>query len=135
MAILNHIGIAVEDLPRMKQLFALLNLSIQNTEDVPDQGVKTHFLPLPIEQVQLELLEPMNPSGPVAQFLQKKGPGIHHLAFTVRKGELDALCQTLRTEGFQLIYEQPRPGAHGMRVNFIHPKTSGGILIEVMEPG
>lgn len=118
----------------MKKLFSLLSLEVDHEEAVPEQGVKTHFLPLPVEPGYLELLEVTDPQGTIAQFIQKKGPGIHHLSFSVRAGELAPLSEKLKKSGFDLVYDQPRQGAHGMRVNFIHPKTSGGILIEIMEP-
>jgi methylmalonyl-CoA/ethylmalonyl-CoA epimerase len=86
------------------------------------------------EPAHLELLEVSDPQGTVAKFIQKRGPGIHHLSFRVEKGQLDALCACLKAEGFRLIYEDARPGAQEMRVNFIHPATAGGMLIEVMEP-
>ena len=133
MATLNHIGIAILDLPRMKELFSLLGLHIQHQELVADQGVRTHFLPLPLSQGNLELLEPIEKTGTVVQFLEKKGPGIHHLSFSLENGELLPTCERLRAAGFRLIYSQPREGAQGMRINFIHPSTSGGILIELME--
>ena len=76
----------------------------------------------------------MDPEGAVAKFIQKRGPGIHHLSFRVEKGELDPLCDKLKAEGYRLIYDAPRDGAHQMRINFIHPSSAGGILIEVMEP-
>jgi len=135
MTNLNHIGIAVSDLPGMKKLFSLLDLNVNQTEAVPEQGVITHFLPLPVTPTNLELLEVTDPQGTVAQFIKKRGPGIHHLSFTVERGGLDGLCERLRTHGYRLIYDKPRPGAHGMKINFIHPASSGGILIEVMEPG
>ncbi len=131
---LNHIGIAVADLPQVRKLFSILGLSVAGSENVPDQGVRTHFLRLPIDQTQLELLEVTDPQGTVAKFIEKRGPGIHHLSFTVPKGGLDPLCQKLKSEGYKLIYEAPRAGAHGMRINFIHPVAAGGMLIEVMEP-
>lgn len=134
MASLNHIGIAVADLPQLKKLFAILGLTVGHEEAVPEQGVNTHFLPLPREQANLELLEVIDPQGTVAKFIEKRGAGIHHLSFLVKKGELDPLCSRLRDEGFRLIYEAARPGAHSMRVNFIHPASAGGMLIEVMEP-
>ncbi len=135
MATLNHVGIAVNDIPRMRKLFAILDLKINHTEEVSEQGVITHFLPLPVEPGNLELLEVSDPTGPVGKFIDKKGPGIHHLSFEVESGKLSDICSKLRTAGFELIYSQPKAGAHGMRVNFIHPKSSGGILIEVMERG
>ncbi|MBL7716864.1 MAG: VOC family protein [Bdellovibrionales bacterium] len=132
-AFLNHIGIAVSALPQLAQLFQILGLSFKNQEDVPEQGVRTHFLPLPVVQTQLEFLEVTDPEGTVAKFIEKRGPGIHHLSFQVKTGELDPLCATLRKAGYRLTYDAPKKGAHQMRVNFIHPATAGGILIEVME--
>jgi methylmalonyl-CoA/ethylmalonyl-CoA epimerase len=131
---LNHIGIAVSNLPELKKLFSILGLETSHTEPVPEQGVVTHFLPLPREQGSLEFLEVTDPEGTVAKFIQKRGPGIHHLSFQVPKGQLDPLCSRMKSEGYKLIYDSAKPGAHQMRVNFIHPSSAGGILIEVMEP-
>lgn len=135
MISLNHIGIAAAELPKLKKLFSILGLEVGSTEDVPDQGVKTHFLPLPPVASSIELLEPIDPEGVVSQFISKRGPGIHHLSFLVDQGELTSLSQKLVKEGFRLIYPQSKRGAHGMKVNFIHPSSAGGILIEIMEPG
>ena len=134
MANLNHIGIAVQNLPELRQLFSLLGLVVGHVEDVPSQGVKTHFLALPNQPSFIELLEVTDPKGTVAKFIEKRGPGIHHLSFELQSGELDSLSQTLRTEGYRLIYDTPQDGAHSMRINFIHPASAGGILIELMEP-
>jgi len=134
MATLNHIGIAVADLPEIKRLLALLGFSIDHTEDVPDQGVKTHFIPM--SRTNLELLEPTGEGahgGAIGDYIKKHGPGIHHLAFGVPKGEFDALCSQLKAEGYRLIYDTPRAGAQGARINFIHPASAGGMLIEIME--
>lgn len=133
---LNHIGIAVADLPAVQKLFGLLGLQVTHTEKVPEQGVNTHFLPLNTipGNAHFELLEVSDPEGTVAKFIEKRGPGIHHLSFTVGRGELEPLCEKLKTAGCRLIYDQPRAGAHGMRINFIHPASAGGILVEVMEP-
>jgi methylmalonyl-CoA/ethylmalonyl-CoA epimerase len=131
---LNHLGIAVSDLAPLKQLFMLLGLSVGSVEDVTEQGVRAHFFNLPPEDMHLELLEVTDPTGTVAKFLKKKGPGIHHLAFLVEAGSLDALCAKLQQEGYTLIYPQPRSGAMGKRVNFIHPRSAGGLLIEILEP-
>jgi len=130
---LNHIGIAVAQLPDLKKLFEMLGLLESHSEAVPEQGVVTHFLPLPQEQASLELLEISDPQGTVAQFIQKRGPGIHHLSFQVATGELEPLCSRLKANGYRLVYESPKAGAHEMRVNFIHPSSAGGILIELME--
>ena len=96
----------------------------------------THFLPFEVERKgsHLELLEVSHPEGPVAKFIQKHGPGIHHLSFRLNAGELDPLCAQLIAEGYRLTYPAPKPGAHQMRINFIHPASAGGILIELMEP-
>ena len=133
MAQLNHIGIAVSNLPELKKLFLLLNFQVSHTEAVPEQGVLTHFLPLPSSHSFLEFLEPIDPNGTVAQFIQKRGPGIHHLSFQVEDHTLDQICDRLRAEGYRLIYDSPRKGAHEMRINFIHPSSAGGMLIELME--
>lgn len=131
---LNHIGIAVSDIPHLRKLFQILGLTIDHTERVDEQGVMTHFLPLPQPAASLELLEPVDPEGTIAQFLAKRGPGIHHLSFEVTRGELDGLCARLVAAGYRLIYKEPRAGAHAMRINFIHPASAGGMLIEIMEP-
>lgn len=137
MATLNHIGIAVSDLPGMKKLFSILGMGVAHTEVVPEQGVRTHFLSFNVERPasHLEFLEVTDPQGAVAKFIEKKGPGIHHLSFRVEKGELEPLCVKLKAEGYRLIYDAPKNGAHKMRINFIHPASAGGILIELMEPG
>ncbi|HUP56289.1 MAG TPA: methylmalonyl-CoA epimerase [Bdellovibrionota bacterium] len=135
MISLNHIGIAVQDLPALKKLFTLLGLKVAHSEPVADQGVVTHFLPLPQTKTNLELLEVTDPEGTVAKFIAKRGPGIHHLSFEVGRGELDPLSERLRAEGYRLTYDAARKGAHGMRVNFIHPASAGGMLIELTEPG
>src|SRR6185437_12921350 len=108
---LNHIGVAVKDLPEVRKLFGLLGLAVRGTEAVPDQGVTTHFLPMPADDAAIELLEVTDPEGTVAKFIEKRGPGIHHLSFTVETGQLDGLCGKLKAAGIRLIYDQPRAGA------------------------
>ena len=135
MAQLNHIGIAVSDLPQLEKLFSLLNLHVTHSEEVLEQGVRTHFMPLPAGGSSLEFLEPIDPNSPVSQFIQKRGPGIHHLSFLVEDGTLNQMCERLRSEGYRMIYDYPRIGAHQMRINFIHPSSAGGMLIELMEKG
>lgn len=133
---LNHIGIAVQDLPQLRGLFELLGTKVERSEPVPEQGVVTHFLPFQVEAQgsHLEFLEVSDPEGTVAKFIAKRGPGIHHLSFRVDRGELDPLCARMRAAGVRLIYDAPKAGAHSMRINFIHPLSAGGMLIEVMEP-
>lgn len=133
---LSHIGIAATDVPALDRLFSILGLRIGNVEPVPEQGVRTHFLSIEPDPrgSHLELLEVMDPQGTVAQFITKRGPGVHHLSFTVEPGQLGGTCHRLREAGIRLIYEQPKVGAHAMRINFIHPASAGGMLIELMEP-
>lgn len=131
---LNHIGIAVDDLPKVKRLFEILGIHKTHEEAVVEQGVKVHFMPLPLKPSQIELLEVEDPNGTVAQFIEKRGPGIHHLSFLVPAGSLEPLSEHIVQEGYRLIYPRPKKGAHNMRINFIHPQSTGGILIEIMEP-
>ncbi len=130
---LNHIGVAVSDPAGLTRTLELLGFGKTHVEDVPEQGVRTHFIPLSQATTQVELLEVTDPEGTVAKFLEKKGPGVHHLSFEVERGALDGLVAKLSAAGLQWIYPAPRPGAHGMRVNFVHPKSAGGVLIELME--
>lgn len=138
MATLDHIGIAVNAVPELAKLWKILGFQSGAIETVPDQGVRVHFFSLPGKSPHIELLEVQDiegtPKNAIAKFIQKNGPGIHHLSFLCETGELDSLCLTLRNQGFRLIYETPRIGAQGMRINFIHPQTAGGVLIEIMEP-
>jgi methylmalonyl-CoA/ethylmalonyl-CoA epimerase len=131
---LNHIGIATAaGNSQLEKLFRLLGIARGVSEQVVDQGVNVHFFNLEGTPPHLELLEVQDPAGSVARFIEKRGPGIHHLSFLVEKGGLDALMSTLTAEGFKFTYETPRAGAQGMRINFIHPATAGGVLIELME--
>jgi methylmalonyl-CoA/ethylmalonyl-CoA epimerase len=133
---LNHIGIATEAGNHdLEKLFRLLGITKGISEKVPEQGVNVHFFSTNGEPPHLELLEVQDPEGSVAKFIQKRGPGIHHLSFSVEPGKLESICAVLKTEGYRFTYEQPKVGAQNMRVNFIHPATAGGILIELMEPG
>ena len=134
---LDHIGIAVADLSAITKLLRLLGLEIDHSESNEHQRVLTHFVPLSSaikEQPAIELLESSDPSGIIAQFVEKSGPGIHHLSFSVEKGQLDALCLELKAQGYRLIYDAPRHGARQMQINFIHPDSAGGVLVELMEP-
>ena len=132
MAFLNHIGIAVDDPARLERFFQILGFNKDHVEEVPSERVITHFIPLPPVQAKLELLKPTGTEGAIAKFLEKRGPGIHHLSFQVE--DLEGLCARLAADGYRLVYDAPRGGAHGMRINFVHPASTGGILVELMEP-
>jgi methylmalonyl-CoA epimerase len=99
-------------------------------EEVTDQRVRTAFYP--IGESTLEYQEPTAPEGPVGKFLEKRGPGIPHLAFEV--DDVDAAVRELLGKGVRMIDKEPRPGAHGNRIAFIHPSETAGVLIEVCQP-
>lgn len=130
---LDHIGIAVRQVPELSRLFALLGITSGPTESVPEQGVDVHFFHLPGNAPHLELLSVQDPDGTIAKFIEKRGQGIHHISFSVESGTLEALSSVLRGAGYRLIYDVPRLGAQGMRINFIHPQSCSGVLIELME--
>ena len=129
---LDHIGIAVENLETAESFWgAGLGLPLEGREEVAEQGVTVSFLP--VGEPRIELLEPLatNP-GPVGRFLEQRGPGIHHIC--LRVNDLDSLLAQLDNAGIQLIDKSPRQGAHGMRIAFVHPKATGGVLLELAEP-
>jgi methylmalonyl-CoA/ethylmalonyl-CoA epimerase len=127
----NHIGIAVESLDRCRKFYEeTLGAQFEAYEDVPSQKVRVAFFKL--GDVRLELLEPTDPSSPIAGFLAKRGEGLHHVAFTV--SDIKRRLAELRDAGVRLIDEKPRLGAHGAQIAFLHPKSSAGVLTELCEP-
>ena len=129
---ISHIGIAVENIEAALPFYRdVLGLEFEGTEVVEEQKVKVAFLV--IGESRIELLEPTAPDSPVAKFLEKNGPGIHHLAYQV-EGLADRLA-SLKEQGVRLIDETPRLGAHHTRIAFLHPKASGGVLTELCETG
>ena len=127
---LDHIAIAVPDLQAAIERFADdFGLKLAGTEDVPTEHTSTAFLP--IEGTQIELIHPMNGQGSVQKFLDKRGGGIHHLCF--ESDDIDADMKRLTEKGYRFLSDAPKPGAHGTRVAFIHPKSTGGVLIELAE--
>ncbi len=132
---LNHIGIAVRSLDAHRDYYErLLGARFEGVEEVPEQGVRVAFYALgpPEHAVRLELLEPVRDDSPIAVFLQKRGEGLHHVAYTV--DDLPARLEALRSGGVRLIDAAPRPGAHHTRIAFLHPKSSAGVLTELCEP-
>ncbi len=127
---IEHIGIAT---PRLDDALKFwrdaLGLEVTHTEVVEDQGVRVAMLPA--GETRIELLEPTGESSPVAKFLEKRGAGIHHIA--VRVPDIRAALARLKTEGARLIDEEPRTGAGGCLVAFVHPASSGGVLLELVE--
>jgi methylmalonyl-CoA/ethylmalonyl-CoA epimerase len=131
---LHHIGIAVPGLDAGARAWGEggLGLPLEGQEDVTP--AQTRVAMFPIGQTRIELLEPMGPGTPVAKFLDKRGPGIHHLCFEV--DDIRAEMARLRGLGLRLTTEEPTPGAHGALVAWIHPGDTGGVLIELNElPG
>jgi len=128
--IVDHIGIAVKSIEESLKFWeAAMGIKCHGVEEVAEQKVKTAFLPL--GDTEIELLEPTNADSPVAKFIEAKGEGIHHLAIRVENLE-EALAE-LKAKGIRLIDEKPRCGAGGAKIAFLHPKATGGILLELSE--
>src|SRR4051812_47136812 len=126
----DHIGVATPDIEEALKFWRdALGLEVKHTETVEEQGV--HVAMLPVGEPRVELLEPTGPASPVAKFLEKRGPGIHHVA--VRVSDIRASLARLKSEGARLIDEEPRVGAGGCLVAFVHPSASGGVLLELVE--
>ena len=126
----DHIGIATRDIEEALKFWRdALGLEVRHTETVEEQGVRVAMLPA--GEPRVELLEPTGPASPVAKFLEKRGPGIHHVA--VRVPDIRAALARLKSEGARLIDEEPRVGAGGCLVAFVHPTASGGVLLELVE--
>jgi methylmalonyl-CoA/ethylmalonyl-CoA epimerase len=130
--VLDHVAIAVKDLEQAVKRYEILGLKFSTEREVvASQGVKTAFAPID-QHAHLELLMPFGESGPIHQYLQKKGEGIHHLCFRV--DDIESKSRELTAQGMVLLYEKAQTGAHDCLVNFIHPKSTGGVLIEISQP-
>jgi methylmalonyl-CoA/ethylmalonyl-CoA epimerase len=127
---IEHLGIAVDNIEESLKMYeTLLGTSCYKTESVESEGVKTAFLQ--VGESKIELLEASNPSSPIAKFLEKKGPGIHHIAFDVE--DIEAEITRLSAEGFELIHTTPKDGADNKLIAFLHPKSTGSILVELCQ--
>jgi methylmalonyl-CoA epimerase len=127
---LDHIGIAVANLAEALAFYRdALGLEVEPPEAVASQRVRTHFIPA--GEAALELLEATDASSPIARFVDRRGPGLHHI--TLRVDDLAAALDHLRARGIRLIDEAPRPGAHGSLVAFIHPSSAHGVLVELKQ--
>ena len=127
---IEHIGIAVKNLDEsIKYYENVLGLKCYAIEEVKDQKVKTAFFQ--VGQTKIELLESTDPEGPISKFIEKKGEGIHHIAFAVKN--LSEALKEVETKGIQLIDKQPKKGAEGLNIAFLHPKSTGGVLTELCE--
>ena len=127
---IEHIGIAVKDLDKGNELYKkLLGKAHYKIEEVASEGVKTSFFKVGFNKI--ELLEATKPDSPIAKFIEKKGEGIHHIAYAVK--DIRKEMKRLKKEGFQLLNEEPKRGADNKLVCFVHPKTAGGVLVELCQ--
>ena len=127
---IEHLGIAVKSIEASAKMYeALLGKASYKTEMVESEGVKTMFFQL--GESKIELLEATNPNSPIAKFIEKKGEGIHHIAYDV--SDIHAEIKRLEDEGFQMIHETPKSGADNKLIAFLHPKSSGGVLVELCQ--
>jgi methylmalonyl-CoA/ethylmalonyl-CoA epimerase len=128
---IDHIGVAVEEIDGSLALYRdLFELGVAHREVVPEQGVEAVLLD--VGENHVELLAPLGPDTPVGKFLAKKGPGLHHVAYQV--SDIDSTLATLKRSGTELIDEQPRVGIRDSRVAFLHPRATGGVLTEIVQP-
>lgn len=129
---LDHIGVAVESLEKGRVFWEALGLGPMTTETVASEKVNVGFFDLG-NGMRIELLEPTEKDSPIGKFLEKRGPGIQQMC--LRVNDLRATLKMLKAKGIQLINDEPKPGAHGALVAFVHPKSTGGILLELSQPG
>jgi len=129
---IDHVGVAVRDIEESIRFYTRsFGLKVLHREDVPGQNVRVAFLAGAAGETAVELLEPLGGEGAVARHLEKRGPGLHHLAF--HTGAIEQDMERLRAEGKPPLDDAPRPGARGHRVCFLHPKHCEGVLIELVE--
>ncbi|MBT4776383.1 MAG: methylmalonyl-CoA epimerase [Crocinitomicaceae bacterium] len=127
---LEHIGIAIRNSADSEKIFAeLLGSDSYKSENVESEGVKTTFFN--VGESKIELLQALDPQSPVAKFIEKRGEGIHHLAFEVE--DIDFELNRLEELGYQLIHRTPKDGADNKRIAFLHPKSTNGVLIELCQ--
>jgi methylmalonyl-CoA/ethylmalonyl-CoA epimerase len=130
---IDHVGIAVADLDVAIAFYAeTFGVLAVHEETNQEQGVREAMLTVGDGSTQLQLLAPLSPDSTIAKFLERNGPGMQQIAYTV--DDIDAVSAELRAKGLRLIYDAPRPGTSGSRVNFIHPKDAGGVLVELVQP-
>jgi len=127
---LDHIGIAVPSIADAAVFYNALGLEVESEEEVVDQGVRVGFLPL--GDTRLELLEPLGPESPIARHLERRGAGMHHIC--IRVDDIRETMKRLADRGYRLLSDEPQRGAHDCLVCFIHPKSAGGVLIELSQP-
>ena len=131
---IDHVGIAVADLDEAMAFYErTFGMRVVHEEINEEQGVREAMLAVGDSGSCLQLMAPLRPDSPIGKFLDRRGPGIQQLAYRV--DDVEEVARTLRAAGLRLLYDEPKRGTAGSRVNFIHPKDAGGVLIELVEPG
>ncbi|MGN6303002.1 MAG: methylmalonyl-CoA epimerase [Angustibacter sp.] len=130
---IDHVGVAVADLDAAIAFYRdSLGMRLQHEEVNEEQGVREAMMAVGDSGSCVQLLAPLTPDSTIAKFLDRSGPGIQQVAYRV--ADVAAVSQTLRERGLRLLYDEPRRGTAGSRVNFVHPKDAGGVLVELVEP-
>lgn len=132
---IDHVGVAVADLDAAIEFYErVFSMRCVHVETNEEQGVREAMLAVgpTTEGGYVQLLAPLSETSTIAKFLDRKGPGVQQVAYTV--SDIDATCAALRERGVRLLYEQPKRGTAGSRINFVHPKDAGGVLVELVEP-
>ena len=126
---IEHVGVAVRSIAEARPLYEALGLAVEAIEEVPQEGVRVALIPC--GESRIELLEPTSPDSPVARFLERRGPGLHHLCLAT--DDVRGAGQRLRAAGVDLVRAEPTRGAAGCWVQFVHPRSAGGVLLEISE--
>lgn len=130
---IDHVGIAVPDLEQAKEFYhRAFGMTVVHEEVNEEQGVREAMLAVGDSDVRIQLLAPLRPDSTVAKFIGRKGAGIQQLAFRV--ADVEAVAEQLRSAGLRVLYEQAKRGTGGSKVNFVHPRDTGGVLVELVEP-
>ncbi len=127
---IEHIGIAVRSIEEARGFYEALGLKVEAVEEVPHEGVRVALIPC--GAVSIELLESISPESPVGRFLEKRGPGLHHLCLATDNVKADDAA--LRQAGYRVLRPEPTRGAEGCWVQFVHPESTGGVLLELSQP-
>ena len=130
---IDHVGIAVADLDAAIEFYGrVFGMRCVHTEENQEQGVREAMLAVGDGTDRIQLLAPLRPDSAIARFLDRSGPGVQQVAYTV--ADVEATSAALRERGVRLLYDAPRRGTGGSRINFVHPKDAGGVLVELVEP-
>jgi methylmalonyl-CoA/ethylmalonyl-CoA epimerase len=130
---IDHVGIAVEDLDAAIDFYRdSFGFGLVHEETNEEQGIREAMVAVGTSGSFVQLLAPLSPSSPIARFLDRSGPGVQQIAYRVT--DIEEAMAAARAQGMRLLYEEPRRGTAGSRINFIHPKSAGGVLVELVEP-